>query len=38
MALLQEISLQEASSNQTKQVHVEQEVQGLPVQINLQQA
>jgi hypothetical protein len=35
---LQEIPSQEAPSSQTKQVYVEQEVQGLPLQINLRQA
>jgi hypothetical protein len=35
MPLLQEVPLQEAPSSQTEQVHVEQEVQGLPLQINL---
>jgi hypothetical protein len=35
---LQEVSSQEAPSSQTGQVHVEQEVQGLPLQINLQRA
>jgi hypothetical protein len=35
---LQEVPLQEAPSSQTGQMHVEQEVQGLPLQINLQQA
>jgi hypothetical protein len=38
MPPLQVIPLQEAPSSQTKQVHVEQEIQGLPLQINLQQA
>jgi hypothetical protein len=32
---LQEVQLQEASLSQTGQVHVEQEIQGLPLQIDL---
>jgi hypothetical protein len=35
---LQEVPLQEASSSRTGQMHVEQEIQELPVQINLWQA
>ncbi len=35
---LQEVPLQEAPLSCTGQVHVEQEVQGLPVHIDLQQA
>jgi hypothetical protein len=38
MPPLQEGLLQEAPSSQTGQVHVEQEVQGLPLQIDLRQA
>ncbi len=35
---LQEVPLLEAPLSRTGQVHVEQEVQGLPLQIDLQQA
>ncbi len=38
MPPLQEVPLQKAPSSRTGQVHVEQEVQGPPLQINLQQA
>jgi hypothetical protein len=38
MPPLQEFSLQEASSSGTGQVHVEQKIQGVPLQINLWQA
>jgi hypothetical protein len=35
---LQEVPLQEAPSSRTRQVHVEQEIQGLPLQIDLQRS
>jgi hypothetical protein len=38
MPPLQEVPLQEAPLSPTGQVHVEQEIQGLPLQIDLQQA